>query len=249
MDLQTFTSYRAATAGSQQAKRLENALVDAEKALIENCARKLDNGDMDDLMQAGRIGVLRALRKFDPARGAWSPYARQWIFAEMNRGVVEARPQVHMKARWSKAMLSKATRRRANAISVCAGRRATAEELGISEERLEAGRFRHAAIFSYEEGVPDDGAPLDPGVLLSIISHPDGCTGAARSETILSKGFWRAFGSLSAVESRVILKRVLDEKTFPEISESEGGYEATWARRMFDEAMLKLKTMLEPASP
>jgi DNA-directed RNA polymerase sigma subunit (sigma70/sigma32) len=39
----------------------------------------------EDLYLAGRLGLVRASRKFDPDRGAFGPYARPWIKGEITR--------------------------------------------------------------------------------------------------------------------------------------------------------------------
>jgi RNA polymerase sigma factor (sigma-70 family) len=41
--------------------------------------------DVDDLAQAGMIGLCKAARTFDPERGAFSTYATHWIKAEIRR--------------------------------------------------------------------------------------------------------------------------------------------------------------------
>ena len=63
----------------------------ANEPLCRHFANKFRHSlDLDDAMQAARIGVNRAIDKFDPSKGAWSTYAHQWIRAE----VTQARAQV-----------------------------------------------------------------------------------------------------------------------------------------------------------
>ena len=42
-------------------------------------ARHAPSLDYDDAVQIGSIGLLRAIERYDPARGAWSNCAYQWI--------------------------------------------------------------------------------------------------------------------------------------------------------------------------
>lgn len=41
--------------------------------------------DLDDLVQVGRMGMLRAAESWDPARGAWSTFATIWMRHAMRR--------------------------------------------------------------------------------------------------------------------------------------------------------------------
>lgn len=41
--------------------------------------------DMDDAIQVGSIGLLRAIRKHDPVRGAWSTTAYMWVRQALSR--------------------------------------------------------------------------------------------------------------------------------------------------------------------
>ena len=68
---------------------------DAESALVENnaglvlsvAARFADRGyDREELVSVGQIGLLKAIRTFDPARGCrFSTYAVPLIFGEIRR--------------------------------------------------------------------------------------------------------------------------------------------------------------------
>jgi RNA polymerase sigma factor (sigma-70 family) len=48
-------------------------------------ARRCRHLDVDDLVQAACLGLLRAARDYDPARAAWSTYATWWMRAFVNR--------------------------------------------------------------------------------------------------------------------------------------------------------------------
>lgn len=50
--------------------------------------------DVEDLMQAGRIGLLLAARRYDPRRGGFGAYARWWVLAEMSRVIHASRSPV-----------------------------------------------------------------------------------------------------------------------------------------------------------
>lgn len=45
--------------------------------------------ELEDLLQAGRMGLLRAGESWDPERGAWSTYATFWVRATMRRWIAD----------------------------------------------------------------------------------------------------------------------------------------------------------------
>lgn len=52
--------------------------------------------DEGDLMQAGAVGLMRALEKYDPERGALSTYAKPWITAEIQEAINHGRRTVRI---------------------------------------------------------------------------------------------------------------------------------------------------------
>ncbi len=99
LDLHAFAAYKAATDPTIR-RRMQGELVTANEDLISRCTKRFaGRGDTDDLLQAGRIGVMKALEKFqvrlpgNPLK-AWKEFAKQWIWGEMMRGVVAVRAVV-----------------------------------------------------------------------------------------------------------------------------------------------------------
>jgi RNA polymerase sigma factor (sigma-70 family) len=67
---------------------MADQIVNRSMGLILRMARRFQprrgaGFEFEDLVQAGRIGALRALERFDCDRNAWSTYARWWIRLEM----------------------------------------------------------------------------------------------------------------------------------------------------------------------
>lgn len=78
---------RKAQAGDRQAR---NEMVVRNMGLVEKpatyFARRNPGIDLDDLWQAGRIGLIRAVEKFDVMRGfKFSTYADHWVRQELRR--------------------------------------------------------------------------------------------------------------------------------------------------------------------
>jgi RNA polymerase primary sigma factor len=75
----------------------EQKLVRHNLALVLAIARKQRRGTvrLDDLIQEGNVGLMRAVEKFDPQRGTrFSTYAVWWIRAYVGRYMKEARSTV-----------------------------------------------------------------------------------------------------------------------------------------------------------
>jgi RNA polymerase sigma factor (sigma-70 family) len=81
-----------AGAGDRQA---QDAIIRLNERLIFRVVNKLPAGrlyDRDDLVQAGRLGMLRAIEKFDPTRGVkFGSYAVIWINAMVTRTMLSER--------------------------------------------------------------------------------------------------------------------------------------------------------------
>ena len=89
--------YQACKAGSRK-KRLCDALVRTHIALIKRLVRKAafaekSSEDLEDLFQAGCIGFVTAVNKFDPKKlCSISTYAAHWIRHEVQQATRAARP-------------------------------------------------------------------------------------------------------------------------------------------------------------
>ncbi|MBQ4528664.1 MAG: sigma-70 family RNA polymerase sigma factor [Clostridia bacterium] len=69
-------------------KGAEKLLVDSNLALVHSCVRKLirQGYEYDDLLQAGSIGLIKAIRRFDTSLGLkFSTYAVPLIIGEIKR--------------------------------------------------------------------------------------------------------------------------------------------------------------------
>ena len=88
--------------------RIAERLVRAHLRLVMMIARRyrFSGHDLRELFQVGALGLLSALRKYDPGRGVrLSTYAASWIHARIleflwnNRRLVRAAPSVRSRAR------------------------------------------------------------------------------------------------------------------------------------------------------
>ena len=117
---------------------------DAESALVENnaglvlsvAARFADRGyDREELVSVGRIGLLKAIRTFDPARGCrFSTYAVPLIFGEIRRFLRDDGPIKVSREKKRLAAALSAERERAAAIGEDLRLSELAEKVGVTPE-------------------------------------------------------------------------------------------------------------------
>ena len=237
-----FAAWRAAEGASKA--RLLNDIIAGEETLIGYCAKKLAKGDMPDLMQAGRIGVMKALRKFDPTRGQsfsrlWKVYAQQWILDEMKRGVVYGRPLVQTPATWRP--MPKPMRRLQQEIQSRTGAPATAAELGTTEEKLEGWTSRPIVEHRcWTMGAESDRARGSNSAEMGQIQIAEALN---LQDGVLTKTVLRALGTLSTLEHKILLARVVEERTCLEIAE-ELGLQDEWVRKACLAALAKVRAAL-----
>lgn len=86
-----------ATKARQGDKRAQSTLATSNLALVISVAKKyVDRGGrMDDLVQEGNIGLLKAIEHYDPKKGTrFATYAVWWIRAYIQRYLQDNRSQV-----------------------------------------------------------------------------------------------------------------------------------------------------------
>jgi RNA polymerase nonessential primary-like sigma factor len=121
-----------------RAARLATARVVAgNQGLVVIAARKYGGHakslEFEDVVQAGNMGLLRAIELFDPAKGAWSTFAFPWVRQAVTRAVHDlddvVRKPVHIHETRLKA------RRRAAKLEAQLGRPPTDAELAQASGR------------------------------------------------------------------------------------------------------------------
>lgn len=69
------------SSNEDEKKRAKNKIVQSSNRLVHSIAKKYKRGNnLDDIIQEGRIGVLKAIEKYDRSKGTkFSTYAVTWI--------------------------------------------------------------------------------------------------------------------------------------------------------------------------
>ncbi len=117
--------------------RAEEELVRANAGLVRSVAARFsDRGyDREELFDVGQIGLLKAVRTFDPARGcAFSTYAVPLIFGEIRRFLRDDGPIKVSREKKRLAALLSAERERAAASGLDLRLSEIAERVGVTPE-------------------------------------------------------------------------------------------------------------------
>lgn len=137
-NIELVAKYRAAVAAgdTRAGRHLAELIVTGNEGLVRKFAmryaRPVNDEDKDDAMQAGRMGVLRAARDFDPALGSFSTHAhnhiRDFVQRWSGKTVAVARPR----SASMPASVAKAAQRYRQTY----GREPTAADLKVTEGQL-----------------------------------------------------------------------------------------------------------------
>ncbi|HUQ25856.1 MAG TPA: RNA polymerase sigma factor RpoH [Burkholderiales bacterium] len=169
-----------------------------------------------DLIQEGNIGLMKAVKRFDPDRGVrLVSFAIHWIKAEMHEYVLrnwrlvkvattKAQRKLFFNLRSMKTGLAPLSR--GDVAHIAAELRVKPEEVSEMETRL-AGR---EMAFEPEQDDEEGFAPVH--YLADEASEPTRVLEAEQSERLRAQGLEKALASLDARSRRIIETRWLKEK-------------------------------------
>lgn len=135
---QIVAGYRAALAAGneREAKRFRSLIVSQNQGLVRKLVmrfvRPQSEADADDAMQAGSMGLLRALEDYDHEKSSFSTYAAHWIRDHMQRWAGKTTPVTRPRSASMPASVAKA----AALHRLKTGKEPEAVDLGITEEQL-----------------------------------------------------------------------------------------------------------------
>jgi len=97
--------------------------------------------DLDDLIGEGNLGLIRAVERFDPARGRFAPHAGFWIRQAINYALACSSRTIRLPVNYHMADLPRYHRKAAE-LTAALGRTPTADEtgraLGLKANKLAA---------------------------------------------------------------------------------------------------------------
>ena len=237
----------------RRGKRARDQIVRANLRLVLSFAeryRSVPSQYHDDLIQAGNLGLMRAVEKFDPARGyKFSTYAYWWIRQGINafleqHGRCIRLPTTHAAqfTKVSTAILD---------LQAQLGRRPTRQEvadhLGWKPEVIERITSRPVATLSLDQSNPRND---DAGSLSEVIADPAGplldrIESADQFEQITA-----AIDLLEPHAQRIIIDQFLSAtpSTVAELARAEGMKRGT-VERIIHRSLHLLRIILAGGSP
>ena len=197
-------------------------LVQRYERLVRSCVRQYRGSPepVEDLMQVGYVGLLKAMNNFDPAFGSsLSAYAAPCVSGEIKRHFRDKRWQVHVRRSAQELLLElrKATEDLTHTLGRQPNDEELAERLGCSAEDLLEARQADLVFTAYSLDAPLSDRD-DPAQLGDVLGGDD----AGMEHTIDMEAVSTHWDELPQREQRILVMRFYGNLTQAEIGERLG---------------------------
>ncbi|MFI2781034.1 SigB/SigF/SigG family RNA polymerase sigma factor [Streptomyces sp. ALB3] len=243
-----FDRLRVLEEGTAEYQYARNTLIEMNLSLVRFAAGRFRNrgsGDMEDIVQVGTIGLIKAIDRFDLTREVeFTSFAVPYIVGEIKRFFRDTTWSVHVPRRLQELRvdLAKAKEALAAGLDRDPTVRELAEHLGIPEEEVAEGIV---AANGYTAGSLD--MPADTGdqvgraagrrTYADVLGEPDAAMEAVENLHTLAP----LLGELDARERRIIDMRFGQEMTQARIGE-ELGISQMHVSRLLNRILGKLRS-------
>lgn len=233
--------------GSPRRKSLRDQLVEVHMPLVVYLARRFSgrNEPMNDLVQVGSIGLLKAIDRFDPGRGLeFSTYATPTILGEIKRHFRDTGWLIHVPRRAQELQTTLNTARAD--LSQELGRAPTVAELSARIDVPE-----DAVLEALDAARAYSGVPLDvlaaPGE--SVPEHPMlGVIDAGFDQVEQRELLRGVIAKLPEAEREILLLRFVANKTQTEIA-AIVGVSQMQVSRLVARGLKRLRASLGASEP
>ena len=238
--MQLLTDLHSLSARSRRRGPIRDRLAEMHLPLVEYLARRFTGRGvpLEDLVQVGSIGLLKAIDRFQPERGLeFSTYATPTILGEIKRYFRDAGWLVHVPRR-AQELQATLTRARAE----------LSQQLRRSPTVAELARCAEVSEDQVLEAI--DVARSYSGVPLDAIVEPDGGAIVADHDAALDRVELRevlrpALEALPEREREILLLRFGESKTQNEIAEIIGVSQMQ-VSRLIARSLAQLRETLAP---
>jgi RNA polymerase sigma-B factor len=209
--------FRALPRGNDGRTALCELLVQRHEKLVRSCVRQYRGSPepVEDLMQVGYVGLLKAINNYDPEIGnSLAAYAAPCVSGEIKRHFRDKRWQVHVRRSAQELLLE--LRKATEDLTHGLGRKPTDDELterlGVSAEDLLEARQADLVFSSYSLDAPLADRD-DPAQLGDILGDED----ADLERAIDMEAVTTHWDELPEREQRILLMRFYGNLTQAEI--------------------------------
>jgi len=216
-DDELLVRFRALPRDSHERSAACELLVARYERLVRSCVRQYRGSPepVEDLMQVGYVGLLKAINNFDPSFGSsLSAYAAPCISGEIKRHFRDKRWQVHVRRSAQELLLE--LRKATEQLTHTLGRNPTddelAERIGCSAEDLLEARQADLVFSSYSLDAPLSDRD-DPAQLSDVIGDED----AEMEHAIDMEAVSTHWDELPEREQRILVMRFYGNLTQAEI--------------------------------
>jgi RNA polymerase sigma-B factor len=216
-DDELLVRFRALPRDSHERAIACEILVQRFERLVRSCVRQYRGSPepVEDLMQVGYVGLLKAINNFDPTFGnGLSAYAAPCISGEIKRHFRDKRWQVHVRRSAQELLLElrKATEELTHTLGRAPDDHELAERLGCSAEDLLEARQADMVFTSYSLDAPLSDRD-DPAQLSDVLGSDD----ADVEHTIDMEAVSTHWDELPEREQRILVMRFYGNLTQAEI--------------------------------
>ena len=246
-DDELLTRLHALPRDSEERAALCELLVERHEKLVRSCVRQYRGSPepVEDLMQVGYVGLLKAINNFDPAFGNnLTAYASPCVSGEIKRHFRDKRWQVHVRRSAQELLLS--MRKASEDLTHQLGRQPTnvelTERLGVSMEDLLEAQQADMVFSAYSLDAPLSDHE-DPGQLSDMLGDED----ADLERSIDMEAVATHWDELPEREQRILTMRFYGNLTQAEIGASLG-ISQMHVSRLLSRALTHLRSRLLDAT-
>jgi RNA polymerase sigma-B factor len=221
-DLELLTAMQSMPRQSDRREHACDILVNRYSKLVRSCVRRyMDSPEpVEDLMQVGYVGLLKAINNFNPAFGTGlSAYAQPCITGEIKRHFRDKRWQVHVRRAAQELLLE--LRAATEVLTQQLGRQPAdaelASHLGITESELMEARRADVVFHVYSLDAPLSERD-DSNDLADVLGAED----EQVQLTVDMEALTAHWGELPTREQRILLLRFYGNLTQAEIGDRLG---------------------------
>jgi len=230
-------------AGSTPRERAFETLIVRYRPMVRSCARRYQTPPelADELMQAGYLGLMKAISNFDPDVGVSLPaYAQPCISGEIKRHFRDKRWQIHVRRSAQELLLElrKATEELTQQLGRSPEEAELAERLGVSRDDMQEARQADLVFSTYSLDAPMSDRD-DPALLADMLGDDDPDV----AHTIDMEAVNKHWDELPEREQRILVMRFYGNLTQTEIGERLG-ISQMHVSRLLARALSHLKSRL-----